>query len=102
MARILKTVRAELDLDEIWLFIATDNVGAADALIDAIAQTARRLAEQPLMGRARPELAPEIRSFTVGRYVLFYRPLPNGVELVRAIHSARDLPTLAGEGGFTD
>ncbi len=102
MAKILKTVRAELDLDEIWLFIATDNVAAADALIDAIGQTACRLAEQPLMGRARPELAPEIRSFPVDRYILFYRPVPNGVEIIRAIHSARDLPTLAREGGFTD
>lgn len=102
MAQVLKTVRAEADLDEIWLYIAPDNIGAADALIDAIGQTAYRLAEQPLMGRARPELAPELRSFPVGRYVLFYRPVPNGVELVRALHSARDVPTLAGGGAFTD
>lgn len=56
----------------------------------------------PLVGRARPKLAAALRSFPEGRYVLFYRPAPNGIELVRVLHSARDLPALAGEGGFNN
>ncbi len=43
------------------------------------------------MGHARYELAPELRSFPVGRYVIFYLPLVDGVELVRVLHSARDI-----------
>jgi toxin ParE1/3/4 len=35
------------------------------------------------MGRARPELAPDLRSFPVGNYVVFYRPMPAGIILVR-------------------
>jgi toxin ParE1/3/4 len=35
------------------------------------------------VGRQRPELAPGLRSFPIGNYVLFYLPLPNGIDLVR-------------------
>lgn len=43
------------------------------------------------MGRLRGELATGLRSFPVGRYVIFYRALSNGIEIVRVLHGARDL-----------
>ncbi len=43
------------------------------------------------MGRARPELAVDLRGFPVGNYVLFYRPMADGVELVRALNGHRDI-----------
>ena len=47
------------------------------------------------MGRSREEdLRPDLFSFPVGRHVLFYRPQPGGIVLVRVIHGARDLPAL--------
>jgi toxin ParE1/3/4 len=45
------------------------------------------------MGRSRPELATGLRSFPVGRYVIFYVPLSKGVEIVRVFHGARDVDT---------
>jgi toxin ParE1/3/4 len=35
-------------------------------------------------------LASGLRSFPVGRYVIFYMPTPKGVEIVRVLHGARD------------
>ena len=49
------------------------------------------LAGQPLMGRERPELAPNLRSFSVGSYVILYRPISEGIEVGRIIHGARDI-----------
>jgi toxin ParE1/3/4 len=46
------------------------------------------------MGRARPELAPELRSFPVKRYVLYYRPDADGIELVRVLDGARNIEAL--------
>jgi len=43
------------------------------------------------MGRVRDELAPSLRSFPVGRYVIFYRLIKNGIEITRILHGARDL-----------
>jgi toxin ParE1/3/4 len=100
LSRVTKTARAEQDLEEIWFYVALDNVAAADALLDDFENSCRLLATQPGMGRAREELANELRSFPVRRYVLFYRPLADGVEVVRVLHGARDVTAIADEGGF--
>ena len=89
--RIIRTPRAKLDLIEIWEFIAEDSESAADRLLDRLDQVLAMLRDNPLAGRARPELAPEIRSHPVGNYVLFYRPIPDCIELVRVLSGYRDI-----------
>ena len=71
MARFRLAKRAETDLDEIWFTIALDNVDAADRIIDILYEVAELLASRPKMGRARSELAAELRSFaTNAPYVI--------------------------------
>ncbi len=85
---------ARTDLDEIWFYIAQDNVDAADKFIRVIVSRFSRLAAMPQLGRRREELSPRLRSFPVGRYVIFYRPMENGIEIARVLHGARDFPPL--------
>jgi toxin ParE1/3/4 len=49
------------------------------------------LSDHPHAGQRRTELRPCLRSFPVGNYLIFYRPLRGGVELVRVLHGARDV-----------
>jgi plasmid stabilization system protein ParE len=57
---------AEQDLDAIWSYVAEDaSPATADRLIDAIIDRFELLAEQPRMGRLRPEFGEGVRSFTV-------------------------------------
>jgi toxin ParE1/3/4 len=44
-----------------------------------------------MMGRARDALAPGVRSFAFGKYIVFFSPLPDGIDLVRVLHGARDI-----------
>ena len=85
---------ARADLDDIWFYIAQDDLDAADKFIGAIVSRFPKLAAMPQLGRLREELSPRLRSFPVGRYVLFYRPRKNGIEIVRVLHGARDFPPL--------
>jgi toxin ParE1/3/4 len=85
---------ARSDLDEIWLYIAQDNLDAADKFIRVVVSRFPKLAAMPLIGRHREELSPRLRSFPVSRYVVFYRPIENGIEIVRVLHGARDFPPL--------
>ena len=85
---------ARADLDEIWLYIAQDNLEAADKYIRAIVSRFPMLASMPLIGRERSELSPALRSFVVGHHVIFYRPFDNGIEIVRVLDGVRDLPPL--------
>ncbi len=91
MARIVHSPAAEDDLLEIWLGLAAINVSAAERLMDDLDVATRLLATQALIGKARREFGAGIRSFPVRDYVLIYRPIVGGVELVRVVHGARDL-----------
>ncbi|MGB7740907.1 MAG: type II toxin-antitoxin system RelE/ParE family toxin [Steroidobacteraceae bacterium] len=91
MARIVHSPAAEDDLLEIWVGLAANNVSAAERLMDDLDAATQILATQPLVGKARREFGPGIRSFPVRDYVIVYRPITDGVELVRVVHGARDL-----------
>jgi toxin ParE1/3/4 len=94
VAALIRTARAEEDLIEIWSYIARDDPMAADRVLDRIDGVCLRLAENPYLGPARPDLARELRYFVTGSYLVLYRNIGNGVEIVRVIHGARDLPSL--------
>ena len=91
MAVIVLQPRAKADLSDIWQFIAEDSDDQADAFIDLIDQKFQLLAQQSGLGRRREELAEGLRSFPVGRYVIFYLAIPDGVQIVRVLHGARDI-----------
>ena len=58
-------------------------------LIDAIVDRFDLLAEQPAVGRARPEFGVDVRSFVVESYVIYYR-VDDGVLIARVLHGHRD------------
>lgn len=51
------------------------------------------LADQDLV-EIWPDIAKALRYHPVGNYLLLYRVIPNGIELVRVVHGARDLQQL--------
>jgi toxin ParE1/3/4 len=99
VARVHVTPRAEEDLQEIWLYIAPENVEAADRMSDRIGSRIERLAEHPQMGTARPDIAPDMRILPVGNYLALYRILDTSVEVVRVVDGRRNLPELLDDEG---
>lgn len=91
MPVVLLRPRAQDDITEIWGYIADDSELHADAFVDRLDAKFQLLARQPGLGRAREELSPGLRSFPVGRYVIFYEPISDGIAIVRVLHSARDI-----------
>ena len=53
MPSIRRTAQAEEDLIDIWLYIAPDNPGAANRLLDEIEDKCSLLADNPQIGPAR-------------------------------------------------
>ena len=102
MPSILLRPRASEDLAAIWAYIAQDSEAHADAFVAAIDRKFKILAATPQIGRAREELGKDIRSFPLGRYVIFYRPQPQALEIVRVLHSARDVPAVFAEDALPD
>jgi toxin ParE1/3/4 len=94
--RVTRRPLAAADILDIWDHIAEDSLGQADRWIDKLDEKLRLIATQPLMGRAREELAPDLRSFPFGRYVIFYVAIHDGIDVVRVLHSARDIDVAFG------
>jgi toxin ParE1/3/4 len=44
--------------------------------------------------RGAEELAPGIRSFPFGPYIIFYRVVTGAIEIVRVLHGARDIENI--------
>lgn len=91
MPIIVKSPKAKADLIEIWDYIADDSEIRADAFIQTIDKKFHILVKEPLPGIARDEIEAELCSFPVGRDVIFYRRISEGIEIIRVLHGARDL-----------
>jgi len=68
MSQVFLALSAQTDLLEAWSYIADQSVDAADHVLDVIDKEAQTLALQPLMGRARPDLHPDIRYCECSRH----------------------------------
>lgn len=96
--------QARIDIFEIWDYIVTEsgNEDTADSFIRKIWQKIEILATQPNMGRKRDDLRKGLRSFGVGRYLIFYFLLADGVDVVRVIFGGRDLDALSWDENDSD
>jgi len=94
MPRIIRRPLALHDLDEIWDYIAQDNPDPAGQFIDKIEEKCLLLADYPKIGTSCDTLYPSLRFLVVDKYLVFYLPLDEGIELVRVLHGARDLENL--------
>jgi len=82
---------AELDLEEIWEYIALDNIRAADRWIGRLFDA---LAQNPGMGHKREDLtAYPILFWPVGAYLILYRVQSERVEIAAVTQGARDVPS---------
>jgi toxin ParE1/3/4 len=85
---------AESDLSEIRRFIAADSPRAAGRVIRSIRAAVREVIGRfPFAGTSCEELAPDLRCWSVGSYVVYYQ-VTTRVEIVRIIHGARDVTTI--------
>ena len=88
---------ANADVGGIVNYLFGLNPVAAHHFLDSLEATCERLAGHPLIGRLRPELGANLRSFPVGNYLIFYQPGAGGIDVVRIIYGGRDLPRIFGQ-----
>jgi plasmid stabilization system protein ParE len=63
------------DIEEIWEYVAVDNLSAADSIVEEIYEMIQRLVPFPGQGHARPDLTSRPLRFQILRdYVIAYAP----------------------------
>jgi toxin ParE1/3/4 len=93
MMRIRIAKQARTDLDEIWLYVAQESgsMDAATRLISAITDRFALFARFPFIGKSLQDSPrPDVRTFPVNNYVIFYSTRAGEVRILRIIHSRRD------------
>lgn len=85
---------AKKDLNEITDYIDVDNTAAASTWFEEVLAKFEMLAQFPLIGRERPEIRANFRSFPFNKYLILYRVRRKSVDIIRVIHGARNLKNL--------
>lgn len=88
------------DIEECFVYIATDNVDIGMAFLVAIEESLKRLSEFPLVGKVKDfadkELG-DIRMWPVRNYenyLIFYAVRNDFIEVIRVFHGARNIHDL--------
>ena len=93
----------EDELWAIWKFIAQDNPVAATRVTEAAHETFQKLADTPGLGRPQKFRNPKLKGIRTWRvsgynnYLIFYRPIPDGIQVLHVYHGAQDIEALFGE-----
>jgi toxin ParE1/3/4 len=101
VARVLKRAPASRDLIDHFVFLSENaSVDVARRFIQSANSAFKELTQMPQIGASRTFRNPRfaavrmwpIRGFE--RFLVFYRPLKDGIEVLRVVHGARDIETL--------
>lgn len=95
-SEVFLSPEAEEDLSDVWAYIARERAArlSADRFIEKLQAKCRAIARSPGIGRAREDLGPGVRSCPLGRYLIFYREVADGIEVARVLSGDRDLEAL--------
>ena len=100
MARIVERPKARQELEDIAVHIGTYRPSAARRFLAAAQKLYATFAALPALGSLWEPESPSFAGvpyFAIPRYpkyVVFYRPLADGVEILHILHGARDLGPL--------
>lgn len=91
MAEVIKTPEALDNLRQIVQYIAADNLPAALRWLNDIEALCQLLAAEPALGqRILTRRFGEVRRHVAGTYLVYYRSVPGGIEILLITHGARD------------
>jgi toxin ParE1/3/4 len=100
---VTKRRQAERDLEECFVYIAEENIDAGVHFLVAAEESCEFLAKMPMIGSPRELRSKRLRNLRVWPvkgfedYLIFYRPMDDGIEVLRVLHGRRDI-----EGIFSD
>lgn len=88
---------ADRDLDEIWEYIDTDNLDAADRLVERLHTAFLWLSNYPGAGHKRRDIDKPLLFWAEGSYEIVYRVFVDFIEIEAILHGSRDIPAVLDE-----
>jgi toxin ParE1/3/4 len=85
---------ASQDLDEIFDYFASRNVDAGERFVIAFEKKCEHLLQFPNIGKSYQDIEPSLRGVPIENYIILYRLIDNGIEIVRVVSGYRNLESL--------
>lgn len=97
MSRYVINVLASRDLNEIADYFAENSLEAGEQFFRAFNRKCQQLITFPNSGKSYAAIRPDLRGLSLESYVIFYRILDDGVEILRVVSGRRNFPSLFEE-----
>lgn len=94
MTRYVINVLASQDLDEIADYFAENNIEAGERFFQAFNRKCQQLVSFPSSGKSYTAIRSGLRGVSFEGYIIFYRILGDGIEILRVVSGRRNLPSL--------
>jgi toxin ParE1/3/4 len=97
MSRYVINILASRDLNEIADYFAENSLEAGEQFFRAFNRKCQQLVTFPNSGKSYAAIRPDLRGLSLESYVIFYRILDDGVEILRVVSGRRNFPSLFEE-----
>ena len=97
MNRYVINVFASQDLNEIADYFAENHLEAGERFFQSFNRKCQQLAAFPNSGKSYAAIRPGLRGLSLEGYIIFYRILDDGIEILRVVSGRRDFPSLFEE-----
>ncbi|KAM3100054.1 type II toxin-antitoxin system RelE/ParE family toxin [Phormidesmis sp. 146-35] len=97
MSRYVINILASQDLNEIAEYFAENSIEAGDRFFSAFNRKCQQLVAFPNSGKSYQAVRSDLRGLSLEGYIIFYRILDDGIEILRVVSGRRDFLSLFGE-----
>lgn len=94
MKRYIINIVASQDLAAISDYFYTHNIEAGERFLQEFSRKCKQLANFPSLGRSYADIEPDLRGIPLETYIIFYKVIEDGIEIMRVVSGMRDLPAL--------
>lgn len=99
MPKVVWAPKAEQDFEDViyYLRVTAERPLTAHRIAEEIRTIVDQCADMPESGARHPATLPAWRYVRHKRWLIFYKPLQDGIEVMRVIDGSRDLPRAIAE-----
>jgi toxin ParE1/3/4 len=94
MSRYVINILASQDLNKIADRFTETNLQAGEQFFSDFNRKCKQLVAFPNSGKSYAEIRSDLRGLSLDGYILFYRILEDGIEILRVVSGRRNFPSL--------
>ncbi|MEH1883303.1 MULTISPECIES: type II toxin-antitoxin system RelE/ParE family toxin [unclassified Nostoc] len=97
MSRYIINILASRDINEIADYFAETSLDAGERFFSEFNRKCQQIVAFPNSGKSYAKIRPDLRGVSLQGYIVFYKVLDDGIEILRVVSGRRNFPSLFEE-----